>query len=68
MSRYLLDTKLMLWWLQGDARLPSWEIARLQAPGFDRLLVTLARQEPLTLVSGDPVMERYGATVFPLHS
>jgi PIN domain nuclease of toxin-antitoxin system len=134
MSRYLLDTELVLWWLNGDARLPSWGVALLQAPGaevfvsqvslwelaekraagwlrleagldlaaliaelqrlhlrwlpiadahllalatlpaepehfdpFDRLLVAQARQEPLTLVSGDPAMERYGATVFPLH-
>ncbi|MFM8259406.1 MAG: type II toxin-antitoxin system VapC family toxin [Vulcanococcus sp.] len=134
MSRYLLDTELVLWWLTGDARLPSWGLALLQAPGaevfvsqvslwelaekgaagwlrleagldlaaliaelqrlhlrwlpiadahllalanlpaepehfdpFDRLLVAQARQEPLTLVSGDPAMERYGATVFPLH-
>ncbi|MEB3296725.1 MAG: type II toxin-antitoxin system VapC family toxin [Cyanobacteriota bacterium] len=134
MSRYLLDTELLLWWLNGDDRLPSWGVALLQEPGaevyvsqvslwelaekqatgwlrlaegldlaalraelqrlnlrwlpiadahllaladlapeperfdpFDRLLVAQARQEPLTLVSGDPAMKRYGATVFPLH-
>lgn len=129
MSRYLLDTELLLWWLAGDPRLPLWGVAILQEPGakvyvsqgslwelaekqaagwldldlaalpaevsrlnmrwlpvenhhllalatlppepecfdpFDRLLVAQARQEPLILVSGDPAMKRYGATVFPL--
>lgn len=129
MSRYLLDTEVLLWWLSGDGRLPIWGIASLQEPGaevfvsqvslwelaekqaagrvrldlkalpaevsrlnmlwlplqdahllalanlpaeehpfdpFDRLLVAQARQEPLILVSGDPAMKRYGATVMSL--
>jgi PIN domain nuclease of toxin-antitoxin system len=133
MSRYLLDTELVLWWLTNDAQLPLLGLAMLQAPGaevyvsqvslwelaekraagwltlepgvdlaallaelkrlqlrwlpiadehlltlsqlpaepepfdpFDRLLVAQARQEPLILVSSDPAMKRYGATVFPL--
>jgi PIN domain nuclease of toxin-antitoxin system len=135
MSRYLLDTELLLWWLTGDRRLPAWGAAMLQLPGtsvlvshaslwelaekqgagwfrlasglgladlvrevnrlglrwlavephhlqalsrlpdephpydpFDRLLVAQARSEPLILVSGDPAMKRYGATVLLLHA
>ena len=32
----------------------------------DRLLVAQAGHEPMILVSSDPAMKRYGATVFPL--
>ena len=32
MTRLLLDTPLLLWWLKGDARLPQAVIERVQAP------------------------------------
>ena len=32
MTRLLLDTHLLLWWLNGDARLPQAVIERVQAP------------------------------------
>ena len=32
MTRLLLDTHLLLWWLKGDARLPQAVIERVQAP------------------------------------
>ena len=32
MTRLLLDTQLLLWWLNGDARLPQAVIERVQAP------------------------------------
>ena len=32
MTRLLLDTHLLLWWLKGDARLPQVVIERVQAP------------------------------------
>ena len=32
MSRLLLDTHLVLWWLSGDARLPQSVVERVQAP------------------------------------
>jgi len=31
-SRLLLDTHLVLWWLSGDARLPQSVVERVQAP------------------------------------
>ena len=38
MSRYLIDTELLLWWLTGDARLPAWGAATLQMPGASVLV------------------------------
>ena len=32
MTRLLLDTQLLLWWLNGDGRLPQAVIERVQAP------------------------------------
>ena len=32
MTRLLLDTHLVLWWLNGDARLPQTVVERVQAP------------------------------------
>ena len=32
MTRLLLDTHLVLWWLNGDARLPQAVVERVQAP------------------------------------
>ena len=32
MTRLLLDTQLVLWWLSGDARLPQTVVQRVQAP------------------------------------
>lgn len=32
MSRLLLDTHLLLWWLNGDPRLPERVVERVQAP------------------------------------
>ena len=32
MTRLLLDTHLLLWWLSGDPRLPQPVVARVQAP------------------------------------
>lgn len=32
MTRLLLDTQLVLWWLNGDARLPPTVVQRVQAP------------------------------------
>ena len=32
MTRLLLDTRLLLWWLSGEPRLPQLVVARVQAP------------------------------------
>ena len=38
MTRYLVDTELLLWWLTGDARLPAWGATTLQMPGASVLV------------------------------
>ncbi len=35
MTRLLLDTHLLLWWLSGDPRLPQQVVERVQAPGAE---------------------------------
>jgi PIN domain nuclease of toxin-antitoxin system len=35
MSRLLLDTHLLLWWLSGDERLPQQALAELMSPGSE---------------------------------
>lgn len=35
MSRLLLDTQVLLWWLADDPRLPAWAIAMVQSPGAE---------------------------------
>jgi PIN domain nuclease of toxin-antitoxin system len=35
LTRLLLDTHLVLWWLSGDPRLPDQAIERVQAPGAE---------------------------------
>jgi PIN domain nuclease of toxin-antitoxin system len=34
-TRWLLDTHLLLWWLSGDPRLPQQVVERVQAPGAE---------------------------------
>ena len=35
MTRLLLDTHLVLWWLNADPRLPPAVVARVQSPGVE---------------------------------
>ena len=35
MTRWLLDTHLLLWWLSGDPRLTQQVVERVQAPGAE---------------------------------
>ena len=35
MTRLLLDTQLVLWWLNDDPRLPAAVVERVQAPGAE---------------------------------
>jgi hypothetical protein len=35
LTRLLLDTHLLLWWLSGDPRLPQQVVERVQAPGAE---------------------------------
>lgn len=75
MTRPLLDTHLVLWWLGDDPRLPQQLVERVQAPEaeldnggehrdpFDRLLVCQSRVEPMLLLSADRQLQRYGTTV-----
>lgn len=71
--RVLLDTQLILWWLTDDpVRLPAClrqprqpvvpSFADHKDP-FDRLLVAQSLTEPLTLLTVDRTLARYGATV-----
>ena len=70
MTRLLLDTHLVLWWLNGDPRLPQPVVERVQAPEaemfvsqvpFDRLLVCQSRVEPMLLLSVDSQLLHLGA-------
>jgi PIN domain nuclease of toxin-antitoxin system len=78
-SRLLLDTHLVLWWLSGDARLPQSVVERVQASlwemaikvsihrdPFDHLLVCQSRVEPMLLLTVNSQLKRYGATVHVL--
>lgn len=38
MTRWLLDTHLLLWWLSGDSRLPQQVVERVQAPGAEEFV------------------------------
>ena len=75
MTRLLLDTHLVLWWLNDDPRLPRTAPKRLQTPGAelesdgvhrDRLLICQSRVEPMQLLTVDSQLRRYGATVIVL--
>ena len=76
MTRLLLDTHLLLWWLTDDPRLPADLVDRVMAPAvaelehdgdhrdpFDRLLVCQSRVEPMLFLTADRQLERYGSTV-----
>ena len=73
MTRLLLDTHLLLWWLSGDPRLPIHNshllaVAELETDGkhrdpFDRLLVCQSGTEPMLLLTADRQLRRYGTTV-----
>jgi PIN domain nuclease of toxin-antitoxin system len=46
-SRLLLDTHLVLWWLSGDARLPQSVVERVQASLWEMAIkVSIHRQRP----------------------
>ena len=67
MTRLLLDTRLVLWWLQ-VSNTHVLAVEELESDGvhrdpFDRLLVCQSRVEPMLLLTVDSQLGRYGATV-----
>ena len=63
--RLLLDTHVWLWWQADDPRLGRAagvsKLPALHGDPFDRMLISQALTEGLTLVSADPQLEGYGA-------
>lgn len=53
----LLDTHVVLWWLQGSARLGS------RRDPFDRMLVAQAQLEDLTIATSDRRIRAYDVPV-----
>ena len=51
MSRLLLDTHLVLWWLSGDARLPQSVVERVQAPEAEVFVIQASLWEMAIKVS-----------------
>jgi PIN domain nuclease of toxin-antitoxin system len=50
-SRLLLDTHLVLWWLSGDARLPQSVVERVQAPEAEVFVIQASLWEMAIKVS-----------------
>ena len=61
MTRLLLDTHLVLWWLNGDPRLSQTVVERVQAPEAEVFVSQVMLQ--LTV---DRQLGSYGATVIVL--
>ncbi len=49
--RVLLDTHVFLWWVEGDRALPTRTRKKLTAQAIE---------EPLPIISADPVFRKYG--------
>ena len=65
MSRFLVDTQLLLWNVYGSRKLPA-RVARLptiHADPLDRMLVAQAISEPMVLITTDERLAAYPGTI-----
>lgn len=65
MSRFLVDTQLLLWNVYGSRKLPARVVPlpATHADPFDRMLVAQAIVEPMALITSDVRLAAYPATI-----